>query len=125
MQDMNNGTFKCFKCAKETDYESRIIQSVCLSDDTTELWGTAFHDEALQLFGTSAQEVLDLKENDDNAYQDLLLTINFRTYMAKLKSQMETYKEEERVKTSILRLEPIDKIAYSRTLLDRIKALTV
>lgn len=122
---MQNGIFKCFKCQKETEPESRIIQSVCLADETTEVWGSAFHDEAVELFGMSGPQVLELRDSDETAYQDLLLSINFRSYMAKLKCYMETYKEEERVKTAILRLEPIDYIAYSRQLIDRIKAMTV
>lgn len=122
---MQNGLFKCFKCQKETESEPRIIQTVCLADETTEVWGSAFHDEAEELFGMKGREILELRDSDETAYQDLLLSINFRSYMAKLKCHMETYKEEQRVKTSILRLEPIDYIAYSRQLLDRIKAMTV
>lgn len=121
---MNNGSYKCYKCSAETEYENRIIQTVCLVDETAEVWSSAFHDEAVAIFGKSGQEVLDLKANDDAAFQDLLLSINFRSYMAKLKSYMETYKEEERVKTAIMRLEPIDYISYTRELLDRVKIMT-
>ena len=122
---MNNGSFKCYKCNKDVDCEHRLIQTVCLSDETHEVWASAFHDEAVQLLGMNAQEVLELRDSDSAAYQDLLLSLNFKTYMAKLKSYMETYKEEERVKTAIQRLEPLDYVAYSRQMIDRIKALTV
>lgn len=122
---MNNGFYKCYKCAKETEHEPRIIQPVCLADDTHEVWATAFHDEAIALMGKPAQELLEMQERDEIAYQDLLLSINFGSYMAKLKCHNEVYKEEERVKTSILRLEPLDYVAYSKLLIERIKSMTV
>ncbi|XP_015920041.1 replication protein A 70 kDa DNA-binding subunit [Parasteatoda tepidariorum] len=122
--DMNNGVYRCEKCNREySEFQWRLLLSLSVADFTENTWVTCFQESAEAILGVSAQELGSFKENDEEKFNEVLTEANFKSYVFKLRTKMETFNEESRLKTTVVTVSPIDPVSYTRKILSDIKKL--
>lgn len=62
-----------------------------LGDWSDHTWVTLFQESAELLFEKSAQEMDDLKNNNNDEYQQVFQQATFKSYTFKLRAQVQTY----------------------------------
>lgn len=122
--DMNNGLYRCEKCNREyTEFKWRLLLSISLADFTENQWVTCFQEAAEAILGVTAQELGSLKETDEERFNEVLADANFKSYIFKLRTKLETYNEESRLKTIVVTANPIDPVSYTKKILSDIKQM--
>lgn len=124
MMDMNNGFFRCDKCNSDTtEFNYRLILSFAIADHTRQVWVQAFHDECLKILGpdTNLEELYSLFENNSNEFEDRIKAATFSSYIFKLRSKMEHYNDEGRVRSTVSGLHPVNYVEYANELLKKIR----
>ncbi|XP_014215325.1 replication protein A 70 kDa DNA-binding subunit [Copidosoma floridanum] len=122
--DQSNGMYKCEKCQREfPNFIYRLLASANLVDWTANHWVTAFNDDAEVLMNASAQELGELKEKNDDTYMEKIGAAAFKSYIFKLRMKMENYNDENRLKATVVTIQPINYKTYTEHLLNNIKEL--
>lgn len=117
--DMNNGTFRCEKCNQDVpDFKWRLLMSANLSDFSGNQWVTCFQETAESILGKTSAEMGEMRQVDENLFQQVFSNANFGTYIFKLRSKMETFNDENRLKTHVVAVTPMNYRTYCRKLLD-------
>lgn len=127
---MNNGDgrWHCDRCDQsivECDY--RYILQFQIQDHTGLTWVTAFQESAEEILGISAKDLYCLKyvnQNDDK-FSEIIRNATFTKYLFKLKVKEETFSDEQRVKSTVVKAERYNHLSETRFLLelmDRLKS---
>lgn len=122
----NNGDGKwwCDKCDKgvdECDY--RYIIQFQIQDHTGLTWVTAFQEAGIELIGVPAKELYHLRYeyNNEERFSEIMRQVMFNKYLFKLKVKEETFSDEQRVKSTVVKVEK--DFSESRFLLDAINKI--
>ena len=91
------GQWRCERCDRTHPRpEHRYIMSINVSDHTGQLWLSCFDDVGRMIMGMSADDLMDLKENNtqaaDNAFQDA----NCKIFNFKCRAKMDTFQDQQR-----------------------------
>lgn len=122
--DQSNGLYRCEKCNKEyPNYKYRMILSTNLADFTDNQWATCFQETAEAVLGKPADEIGQLKENNEAAFDQMFQEATFRSFIFKLRSKMETYNDESRMKTVCVSATPLDFKEYNKHLIEDIEKM--
>ncbi|XP_074283331.1 replication protein A 70 kDa DNA-binding subunit A-like [Silene latifolia] len=118
-----DGKWRCDRCDQSVDEcDYRYILQVQIQDHTGSTWVTAFQECAEELLGMSAKDLFDLKYNsqDDDKFQEAIRATLFHKYIFKLKVKEETFSDEQRVKSTVVKAEKVNFVVESRSLFDSI-----
>lgn len=119
VMDMQNGYYRCNfpNCpsggADIDNPVTRFVQNFQLADVTSSVWASCFHDELLKLVGMKAEEV---KALGDSFIDVITEKTSFREFQVRLRFKEEFYKEETKVKATIMKMTPVDWATYSSQL---------
>lgn len=80
---------KCDRSYKEPEY--RYLPSMSVADYTGQVWLQGFNDIGLTIFGMTANELHDVKERDETAYNAVLAKSICSTYNFSCRARQETY----------------------------------
>lgn len=122
----SDGNWHCDKCMKT--YENcvrRFIFSGTVADDTCTSWVSVFNEQAeVLLDGAKANDLYAQVANGDgkDLYDSTFMKATYTDWIFKCKVKQELVGDEQRVKTSLVGLFPVDYVVESRNLL---KALGV
>lgn len=123
--DENNGHYRCERCnAVFPNFKYRLLVNMSIGDWTSNRWVTCFSDLAEQLLGRSAQEIGDAMDNNPTEAEEIFSSINFHSYMFKLRSKVETYGDMTRNKLIVQSASPINYKEYNTYLINSLKELT-
>lgn len=116
-----DGKWRCERCDQlvdECDY--RYILQMQIQDHTGLTWVTAFQESGEEIIGRSAKEMYLLKyeEQDDDKFSELVRDILFTKFLFKLKVKEETFSDEQRVKSTVVKAEKINYQTETKYLLD-------
>ncbi|XP_053313074.1 replication protein A 70 kDa DNA-binding subunit [Spea bombifrons] len=122
--DQQNGLFRCEKCDKEfPNFKYRLILSANIADFGENQWITCFQESAESILGQNAAYLGELKEKNEQAYEEVFQNANFRSYTFRVRVKLETYNDESRIKATAMDVKPIDHKEYSRRLIMNIRKL--
>jgi len=122
--DLNNGLYRCEKCNREfQNFKWRLMLSVNLADATEQCWVTCFQEVAETLLGASAQQIGQMKDDDSDGFQKIFDDATFKWYVFRLRSKMDSYNDEQRLKTTVFEVRDINYKDYNERLLKEIKEL--
>ncbi|XP_021275893.1 LOW QUALITY PROTEIN: replication protein A 70 kDa DNA-binding subunit A [Herrania umbratica] len=121
----NNGDGKwwCDKCDRSVDEcDYRYIIQFQIQDHTGITWVTAFQESGEVLMGVPAKDLYYLRyENqNDEKFMEIMRQVMFNKYMFKLKVKEETFSDEQRVKSTVVKVEKVNFSSETRYLLDLI-----
>ncbi|XP_054163741.1 replication protein A 70 kDa DNA-binding subunit-like [Oppia nitens] len=116
-----NNFYYCDKCGNNSSqFQWRLMISLCCFDCTGELWITVFQEVAEKIIGKSITELSAVFESDPNQYQLAISSLNFKTFIFRIGSKVEEYNQEKRVKSTCISVKPIDPINQSKQLIQNI-----
>ncbi|CAL9134919.1 unnamed protein product [Musa textilis] len=121
-----DGTWHCDRCDQsfpECDY--RYLLQFQIQDHTGMTWVTAFQEGGEEILGVTAKELYLLKyqEQDDLKFAEIIRRVLFHQHLFKLKVKEETFSDEQRVKSTIVKAEKVNPSSESRYLLGLIEKL--
>ncbi|KAK1883320.1 Replication protein A 70 kDa DNA-binding subunit, partial [Dissostichus eleginoides] len=123
--DQQNGMYRCEKCSREyPNFKYRLILNANLADFGDNQWVTCFQETAEALLGHSAETLGQLRDIDENAFDEVFQKANFTTHIFRNRVKLETYNDESRVKVTVMEVQPVDHREFSRRLLSNIRRLS-
>lgn len=117
-----DGNWQCDRCAGTfPECTRKWIFSGTVADDTGSTWVSIFDDQAMTLFdGTTADEAFAQYDNQD-VYDSYFAKAAHTEWIMKCRVKQETVNDEVRVKTQVVRMDPVDYLAECRDLLSAIQ----
>lgn len=95
--DMGDGTWRCEKCNQNHPKpEHRYIMSLNVNDHTGQLWLSCFDDVGRMIMGMSADALMELKENDEQAMSKVFEEANCKTMVFKCRAKMDSFQDQQR-----------------------------
>jgi len=92
-----------------------------VADDTASTWVSLFDEQALTLFnGAKADDVFEEFENQDS-YDGFFAKACYSEWNFKCRVKNEMVNDEPRIKTSIVRMDPVDYAAESRDIIAQLE----
>ncbi|KAK1157530.1 replication protein A 70 kDa DNA-binding subunit-like [Acipenser oxyrinchus oxyrinchus] len=120
--DQQNGLFRCEKCDKEfPNFKYRMILSANIADFSDNQWVTCFQESAEAMLGKSGDYLGELRDSNEQAFDEVFQNANFRTYTFRNRVKLESYNDESRIKASVMDVKPVDHKEYSKRLLMNIR----
>jgi len=122
----SDGNWHCDKCQQtHPNCVRRFIFSGTVADDTCTSWVSVFNEQAEVMFGSEAEpgladrlyQQLTEEQSGKDLYDSTFAQATYSDWILKCKVKQEMVGEEQRVKTSIVGLSPVDYVAESRNLL--------
>jgi replication factor A1 len=121
----DGGGWHCEKCNRtHPNCVRRYILNLSVADPTGRHYFTAFNDIAQPLLGgRSADQLYELKENDNEEFENIFMEACFKEIVFCARGKMEMVADEQRLKFTILRAETnLDPAVESSNVLKAIEA---
>ena len=99
----------------------RYVLSLACADHTGTNWFTAFDDQAAMILKKSADDLYMLSESDPPAARSVWKSAMLKPYVLRVRAKAETYNDEQRVKYSLVGVEPLSFRNEGQTLLEQIR----
>lgn len=113
--------YRCEKCKQTySSFDYRAMASVSVLDSTGQVWISNFADTAEVILGMSSQELGQLREADEAAFEKQLASAHFKKFNFTCRAKAETYMDETRAKVSAVGVSAVDPVAESRYLIGEI-----
>ncbi|KAK1438236.1 hypothetical protein QVD17_04042 [Tagetes erecta] len=119
-----DGKWQCDRCNETVDQcEYRYILQLQLQDHTGSTWATAFQEIGEEVMGISAKDLYYIRheEQDEERFTDIVRNAIYTKYIFKLKVKEETFGDEARVKSTIVKVEKIKASSDTTFLLGLLK----
>ncbi|GAA5868477.1 hypothetical protein JCM8547_006286 [Rhodosporidiobolus lusitaniae] len=116
------GVWRCEKC--ESTYPApqyRYILSMCVNDYTSQIWVSGFNEVGQDVFGKSADEMQQLKEDDEPLFNKAVQAALGKTYNFNIKARADTFGDQTRVRYQINRMVGVDWAKATRELAEQIE----
>jgi replication factor A1 len=111
-----DGNWQCERCrGTYPNCSHKWIFSGTVSDDTSTTWVSIFDEQAQQLLGVTADEVFAQYENQD-LYDGHFAKALHTEWVFKCRVKNEMVNDEPRLKTQVVRMDPVDYVAECREL---------
>lgn len=124
--DQGDGTWRCEKCdIVHARPQYRYIMSVNVTDHTGQLWLSCFDDVGRVIMGMTADELMEIKENDEDRFPAIFEAANCTKLHFRCRAKMDTYGENQRVRYQVMSANQIDFRTEAAKLSDMIKQLSV
>lgn len=102
--EVDPGQWRCERCDKtHPKPEHRYIMSVNVSDHTGQMWLSCFDDVGRLIMGMSADQLVELKENEEKISGDAFQEANCKTWIFKCRAKMDTFQDQQRYALLIVR----------------------
>ncbi|EFN70726.1 Replication protein A 70 kDa DNA-binding subunit [Camponotus floridanus] len=119
--DQSTGIFRCEKCNKDyPNFVYRLLANMNIADATGNRWVIAFNEVAEKILGISAQELGELKENDNDDYMEKLNEANFKRFIFSLRVKSEVFQDEMRIKHTCTSVVPLNYKTHLTYLIDEV-----
>ncbi|KAK6950868.1 hypothetical protein Daesc_007396 [Daldinia eschscholtzii] len=120
--DQGDGTWRCEKCdISHPKPQYRYIMSVNVNDHTGQLWLSCFDDVGRVIMGMSADELMEIKENDEDRFPAIFEAANCTKLNFRCRAKQDTYGENTRVRYQVMSANQLDFRAEALKLSDMIK----
>lgn len=95
--EMDPGQWRCEKCEKSWPKPLyRYIMTVNVEDHTGQLWLNIFDDVGRMMMGMPADDLMELKENDEKKSERAFEEANCKTYVFRCRAKMDTFNDQQR-----------------------------
>ncbi|KAJ5894426.1 Replication factor A protein 1 [Penicillium taxi] len=100
--ELDQGQWRCEFCEKtHPKPEYRYIMPISVSDHTGQLWLSCFDDTGRLIMGTSADNLMQLREDDHAAFLEVFQEANCRTWSFRCRAKIDTFGEQQRVRYQV------------------------
>ncbi|KAM5352484.1 hypothetical protein ACJ41O_005207 [Fusarium nematophilum] len=106
---MGDGTWHCEKCnVSHEKPEYRYILSLNVADHTSHQWLSCFDDSGQKIMGRSADELMELKEADDNKFMAAFEEANCKKLTFRCRAKMDNFGEAQRIRYQVMSVGLLD-----------------
>ncbi|KAJ5585346.1 Replication factor A protein 1 [Penicillium hispanicum] len=100
--ELDPGQWRCEMCDKTHPRpEYRFIMPISVSDHTGQLWLSCFDDTGRLIMGTSANELMQLREDNNDAFNEVFQEANCRTWSFRCRAKIDTFGDNQRVRYQV------------------------
>ncbi|KAJ5627599.1 Replication factor A protein 1 [Penicillium herquei] len=100
--ELDPGQWRCEKCDKtHPKAEYRYTMPVSVSDHTGNLWLTCFDDTGRLIMGRSADDMMQLREDDPTAFSEIFQDANCQTWHFRCRAKIDNFGEQTRVRYQV------------------------
>ena len=118
----DSGQWRCEKCNKTFPKpEYRYIMSMNVSDHTGQMWLSCFDDVGRMIMGMSADQLNELRENDEKAAGEAFQDAICQTFTFRCRAKMDNFQDTQRVRYQVSGASPLNYPAESAKLAELIK----
>ena len=111
----DSGEFKCNKCDKKyPNFIWRYIVQAAIADFSDFHWVTIFEESASIIIGMSADALARKKENNMVEYEKVLEACKYHSFEFTLKSKIESWNDEKRLRLSVVKAAKVNKLSLER-----------
>ncbi|XP_034238791.1 replication protein A 70 kDa DNA-binding subunit [Thrips palmi] len=122
--DQQNGLYRCEKCNRDyPNYKPRLLLSMNVGDWSDNTWVTLFQEQAEEVLGQTSASLDELKTSNPEAYQQIFQQATFKSYVFRMRVQLQAYNDETRLKTNVYSVKKIDHKSYCESLLSQLKEI--
>ncbi|KAI0032815.1 replication factor-a protein [Vararia minispora EC-137] len=123
VEDQSSNTWRCEKCEKSWDSpEYRYIISMAVADHTDQMWLQGFNDAGVAVLNMSADDLMMLKERDENAFNNYMSKVQGKLYNIGVRAKQDTWNETTRIRYGITRIQPVDFVLETQSMLMLLKS---
>lgn len=121
--ETQSGELKCDKCQQTySSYKYRYKTDIEISDNSGSCWVTLWDEKAEVVLRMKPDELEKfMKMDNKDAYEKIITRPNFNQYIFTMKSRLDNYNQEERVKLQVINMTPLDPTIYSKQLIAEIR----
>lgn len=119
-----DGTWRCDRCDRsvpECDY--RYLLSIQVQDHTGPTWITVFQETGEELMQHTAKELFLWSQDEPQRFSEAIQKLTFTKHVFKLKVKEETYNDEQRTKSTLVKVDRMDWVSENKLMLGSIKSL--
>ncbi|KAJ5590100.1 Replication factor A protein 1 [Penicillium hetheringtonii] len=107
--ELDPGQWRCEMCDKSHPKpEYRYIMPISVSDHTGQLWLSCFDETGRLIMGMSADDLMQLHEDDPVAFGEVFQEANCRTWNFRCRAKIDTYGEQQRVRYQVSSASPVN-----------------
>lgn len=101
----SDGTWRCEKCDTNNQAPDwRYMLTLSVLDETGQMWVTVFNDQAKQLLGIGANELMAMKDNDADLFTKTIQGIQMNQYDFRIRAREDNYNNQSRIRYTISNL---------------------
>lgn len=123
--DTQTGEMKCEKCQQTyTSYKYRYMVNAEIGDRMASAWVVLWDEKAEMILKMKPEKLEEyMKMENKDAYEKIITQPNFRPFIFTLRTRVDTYNQEERVKLQVVNMQPMDPVTYSKKLMEEIRTM--
>eukprot|EP00980_Cylindrotheca_fusiformis_P028072 scaffold22577_cov122-Cylindrotheca_fusiformis.AAC.51 len=116
-----DGNWQCDRCqGTYPECTRKWIFSGTVADDTASTWVSVFDDQAMTLFGGATADEAHAQYDNQDIYDSYFAKAMHTEWILKCKVKNEIVNDEPRLKTQVVRMDPVDYATECRDLLTEI-----
>ncbi|KAI1835937.1 hypothetical protein DTO006G1_1504 [Penicillium roqueforti] len=124
--ELDPGQWRCEKCDKTYPKpEYRYVLPISVGDHTGQLWLSCFDDTGRKIMGTSADDLMQLREDDSNAFGEVFQTANCQTWNFRCRAKTDNFGDQQRVRYQVSSCQPINYSEEASRLADIIDSYSI
>ncbi|CAG8222142.1 unnamed protein product [Penicillium olsonii] len=107
--ELDPGQWRCEMCDKtHPKPEYRFIMPLSVSDHTGQLWVSCFDDTGRTIMGMTADQLMQLREDDQGAVGEAFQAANCQTWSFRCRARMDNFGDQQRVRYQVMGCSPIN-----------------
>ncbi|KAF7632044.1 hypothetical protein AFLA_012886 [Aspergillus flavus NRRL3357] len=107
--ELDPGQWRCERCDKTHPRpEYRYIMLISVSDHTGQLYLSCFDEVGRYMMGTSADQLMEIRQNDDKAAGDIFQDANCRTWNFRCRAKIDNFGDQQRIRCQIVTAKPVN-----------------
>ncbi|CAI7571348.1 unnamed protein product [Penicillium bialowiezense] len=107
--EMDPGQWRCEMCDKtHPKPEYRFIMPISVSDHTGQLWLSCFDETGQAIMKTTADKLMQLREDDQGAVGEVFQEANCQTWSFRCRAKMDNFGDQQRVRYQVSNCSPIN-----------------
>ncbi|KAJ5214791.1 Replication factor A protein 1 [Penicillium chermesinum] len=100
--ELDPGQWRCEMCDKtHSKPEYRYIMPISVSDHTGQLWLSCFDDTGRLVMGMTADDLMQLREDDPTAFGEVFQEANCRTWSFRCRARIDNFGDQQRVRYQV------------------------
>lgn len=104
-----DGTWRCEKCdTNNAAPQWRYMLTVSVLDETNQLWLTLFNEQAEQMLGLDATELVRLKDEDPTQFTKITQSIQMNQYDLRIRAKEDTYNDQTRIRYTVANIHKLN-----------------
>ncbi|SGZ22739.1 BQ5605_C022g09535 [Microbotryum silenes-dioicae] len=118
--------WRCEKCNRTYEKpEYRYIVSIAVNDFTNQIWLSGFNEMGLQLFGRTANEMQQLREENEDEFSIVINKALGTMYNFSVKAKADSFNDQVKVRYQLQKAAPVNWVEDAKVLAEQIQAMSV